>query len=67
MGDFVLDHYDPGGYYCEMLRCAATAGLFGVVLSRSAAIRHRFAAEARPPDQGMEAEMISTMRSSDAA
>jgi uncharacterized circularly permuted ATP-grasp superfamily protein len=25
MGDFVLDSYDPGGFYCEMLRCAATA------------------------------------------
>jgi uncharacterized circularly permuted ATP-grasp superfamily protein len=25
MGDFVLDRYDPGGFYCEMLRCAATA------------------------------------------
>ena len=25
MGDFVLDHYDPGGFYCEMLRCPATA------------------------------------------
>jgi uncharacterized circularly permuted ATP-grasp superfamily protein len=25
MGDFVLDQYDPGGFYCEMLRCAATA------------------------------------------
>ncbi|HEV2186449.1 MAG TPA: circularly permuted type 2 ATP-grasp protein [Stellaceae bacterium] len=25
MGDFVLDSYDPGGFYCEMLRCPATA------------------------------------------
>src|ERR1700730_7464671 len=25
MGDFVLDLYDPGNFYCEMLRCAATA------------------------------------------
>ena len=25
MGDFVLDRYDPGGFYCEMLRCPATA------------------------------------------
>jgi uncharacterized circularly permuted ATP-grasp superfamily protein len=25
MGGFVLDSYDPGGFYCEMLRCAATA------------------------------------------
>ena len=63
----VLDGYDPRGFYCEMLRRAATAGLFGVMLRRSTAIHHRFAAEARPPDQGMEAEMISTMRSSDAA
>jgi hypothetical protein len=67
MTGFVLDGYDPQGFYCDMLRCAATAGLFGVILSRSAAIRHRFAAEARRPDQGMEAETISTMRSSDAA
>src|SRR5882672_5160447 len=25
MGDFVLDSYDPGDFYCEMLRCQATA------------------------------------------
>src|SRR5277367_6409344 len=25
MGGFVLDRYDPGGSYCEMLRCPATA------------------------------------------
>ena len=25
MGGFVLDQYDPGGFYCEMLRCPATA------------------------------------------
>src|SRR5258706_15616555 len=25
MGDFVLDSYGPGGFYCEMLRCPATA------------------------------------------
>jgi uncharacterized circularly permuted ATP-grasp superfamily protein len=25
MGGFVLDRYDPGGFYCEMLRCSATA------------------------------------------
>src|ERR1700728_1842281 len=25
MGEFVLDSYDPGGFYCEMLRCPATA------------------------------------------
>ena len=25
MGDFVLESYDPGGFYCEMLRCPATA------------------------------------------
>ncbi len=25
MGDFVLDHYDPGEFYCEMLGCPATA------------------------------------------
>ena len=25
MGDFVLDRYDPGSFYCEMLRCPATA------------------------------------------
>jgi len=25
MGDFVLDTYDPGGFYCEMLGCPATA------------------------------------------
>ena len=24
VGDFVLDSYDPGGFYCEMLRCPAT-------------------------------------------
>jgi uncharacterized circularly permuted ATP-grasp superfamily protein len=24
MGEFVLDSYDPGGFYCEMLRCPAT-------------------------------------------
>ncbi|MBV8779162.1 MAG: circularly permuted type 2 ATP-grasp protein [Alphaproteobacteria bacterium] len=27
MSGFVLDEYDPGGFYCEMLRCAATAEL----------------------------------------
>src|SRR5215472_16934168 len=25
MGDFVLDSYDPNGFYCEMLGCPATA------------------------------------------
>jgi uncharacterized circularly permuted ATP-grasp superfamily protein len=25
MDDFVLDSYDPGGFYCEMLHCPATA------------------------------------------
>src|ERR1700733_10742145 len=25
MGGFVLDQYDPGAFYCEMLRCPATA------------------------------------------
>src|SRR5580704_4029970 len=25
MGEFVLDSYDPGGFYCEMLHCPATA------------------------------------------
>src|SRR5258708_30356861 len=25
MGGFVLDSYDPGDFYCEMLRCPATA------------------------------------------
>ena len=25
MGEFVLDSYDPGGFYCEMLRCPDTA------------------------------------------
>src|SRR5277367_3337033 len=25
MGGFVLDQYDPGDFYCEMLRCPATA------------------------------------------
>jgi uncharacterized circularly permuted ATP-grasp superfamily protein len=29
MGDFVLDSYDPGSFYCEMLRCAATAEIRG--------------------------------------
>ena len=29
MGDFVLDSYDPGGFYCEMLACAATAEIRG--------------------------------------
>jgi len=27
MTGFVLDGYDPQGFYCEMLRCAATAAL----------------------------------------
>jgi len=27
MTGFVLDGYDPQGFYCEMLRCAATAQL----------------------------------------
>ena len=27
MTGFVLDGYDPQEFYCEMLRCAATAGL----------------------------------------
>src|SRR5947209_8886584 len=27
MTGFVLDGYDPQGFYCEMLRCAATAEL----------------------------------------
>ena len=27
MPGFVLDGYDPQGFYCEMLRCAATAEL----------------------------------------
>jgi uncharacterized circularly permuted ATP-grasp superfamily protein len=27
MGGFVLDTYDPGGFYCEMLRCRATGAL----------------------------------------
>src|SRR6202140_5227378 len=27
MSEFVLDGYDPQGFYCEMLRCAATAEL----------------------------------------
>lgn len=25
MGDFILDAYEPGGFYCEMLACPATA------------------------------------------
>ena len=25
LDDFVLDRYDPGGFFCEMLRCPATA------------------------------------------
>src|SRR5215469_3844195 len=29
MGDFVLDTYDPDGFYCEMLACAATADIRG--------------------------------------
>ena len=29
MGDFVLDSYDPGGFYCEMLACPATAEIRG--------------------------------------
>jgi uncharacterized circularly permuted ATP-grasp superfamily protein len=29
MGDFVLDRYDPGGFYCEMLRSPATAEIRG--------------------------------------
>ena len=63
MTGFVLDGYDP-----EIpLRDAALCGDPSIILRRSAAIRHRSAAEARPPDQGMEAEMISTMRCSDAA
>ena len=40
MTGFVLDGYDPQGSYREMRRCAAMAGLFGVTLCRSAAIRH---------------------------
>ena len=27
MGDFVLDSYDPGDFYCEMLRCPQTVEL----------------------------------------
>ncbi len=27
MGEFVLDSYDPGGFYCEMLRCPQTADI----------------------------------------
>jgi len=27
MTGFVLDGYDPQGFYCEMLRCAVTAAL----------------------------------------
>jgi uncharacterized circularly permuted ATP-grasp superfamily protein len=27
MGDFVLDRYDPGSFYCEMLCCAATVDI----------------------------------------
>jgi uncharacterized circularly permuted ATP-grasp superfamily protein len=27
MGDFVLDSYDPGDFYCEMLGCPATADI----------------------------------------
>src|SRR3984957_8097098 len=27
VGDFVLDQYDPGGFYCEMLRCPETADI----------------------------------------
>jgi uncharacterized circularly permuted ATP-grasp superfamily protein len=27
VGDFVLDQYDPGGFYCEMLRCPETANI----------------------------------------
>jgi uncharacterized circularly permuted ATP-grasp superfamily protein len=29
MGDFVLDSYDPGSFYCEMLGCPATAQIRG--------------------------------------
>src|SRR6516164_176963 len=29
MGDYVLDSYDPGGFYCEMLTCPATAEIRG--------------------------------------
>jgi uncharacterized circularly permuted ATP-grasp superfamily protein len=29
MGDFVLDSYDPGAFYCEMLRCPATTEIRG--------------------------------------
>jgi uncharacterized circularly permuted ATP-grasp superfamily protein len=27
MGEFVLDSYDPGDFYCEMLRCPAAAAI----------------------------------------
>jgi uncharacterized circularly permuted ATP-grasp superfamily protein len=29
MGEFVLDSYNPGSFYCEMLGCAATADIRG--------------------------------------